>query len=107
MTVTNVGTGASTLIQSVLTMRTKLDDLQRQLGTGQLTTTYSGLAGNAGLAVSLQNQLSAFSSYSSTMTGVGTQLTIAQSVLTDFSKTAQSVKQSAMNSTFRLSSGGQ
>jgi hypothetical protein len=43
MSISAVAANISPVIQSVLEMRKKLDDLQRQLGTGMKADTYSGL----------------------------------------------------------------
>jgi hypothetical protein len=72
------------LIQSLGTMRSQLDDLQRQLGTGQLSTTYAGLGANRGLAVNLQSQLASMSAYSDTMTMVGVRIDMQQTALSRF-----------------------
>ena len=54
MSITGVGSSTSLLVQSLVDMRSKLDDLQTQLGTGQKSTTYAGLGLGRGLAVGLQ-----------------------------------------------------
>jgi len=53
MSISAVAANISPVIQSVLEMRKKLDDLQRQLGTGMKADTYSGLGPHIGLAVGL------------------------------------------------------
>ena len=49
MNVTGVGVTSSLVVQSLGDMRTQLADLQRQLGTGQRSTTYAGLGIDRGL----------------------------------------------------------
>ena len=56
MNVTGVGVRSSLVVQSLGDMRTQLDDLQRQLGTGKKSTTYAGLGIDRGLAVGLRGQ---------------------------------------------------
>ena len=59
MAITSVSPNLAPLLQSVLNINSKLDDLQRQLGTGQKSTVYSGLGSQSGIAVSLSAQLAA------------------------------------------------
>jgi flagellin-like hook-associated protein FlgL len=105
MSITGVGSSTSLLVQSLVDMRGKLDDLQTQLGTGQKSTTYAGLGFERGLTVSLRAQLSAMSSYADTMTNVGTRIDLAQSALTQIAGIGQSVK-SSLNSTLSASFNG-
>ena len=63
MSVSGVGSSTSLLVQSLVNMRSQLDDLQTQLGTGLKSQTYAGLGTGSGLSVALNAQLSALSSY--------------------------------------------
>lgn len=82
MTVNAVGSGSTRLIQSLLSMRAKLDDLQRQLGTGKRADSYAGLGVDRGLTVGLRSHLSAIGGYTDTITNVNVRLELAQSSLT-------------------------
>jgi flagellin-like hook-associated protein FlgL len=82
MSVTAVGSGSTRLIQSLLSMRSKLDDLQRQLGTGMRADSYAGLGVDRGLTVGLRSHLSAVGGYADTITNVNVRLELAQSSLT-------------------------
>ena len=57
-------------MQQLVQMRAKFDDLQRQLSTGQKSSTYAGLGINRGVTVSLNSQLSAISGYDDTIDNV-------------------------------------
>ena len=107
MSVSYIGSISSSVLQSMLDMRTRLDDLQRQLGTGQKSTTYAGLGVNRGVAVSLQSQLSALSSYDNTMQIVGTRLSVAQSALSTIDGLVHTVKSSAAQPGFTIDQSGQ
>jgi flagellin-like hook-associated protein FlgL len=107
MTVGYIGSIASPMLQSIVDMRSRLDDLQRQLGSGQKSTTYSGLGTDRGIALSLQAQLAAISGYDSTIQIVGTRLSAAQQVLTSADSIANTVKNAAMNSTYSIDQTGQ
>ena len=78
------------------------------MASGQAAQTYSGLQSQAGVALSLNAQLSALTGYSNTATTVGTTLSVAQSVLTQLgtagSSTVQAINQ---QSAFQLNSNGQ
>src|SRR5689334_7199976 len=98
MTINAVGARSSLLLQSLTDARTRLDDLQRQLGTGQKSTTYAGLGPDRGLAVGLRSQLSLIDGYSQAVTNVGVRINLAQSALSDISKISSTVKGAANTS---------
>ena len=103
MSITGVGSTASLLAQSLVNMRSQLDDLQTQLGTGLKSQTYAGLGTGSGLSVALNAQLSALSSYDESITNVGTKLSLAQTALGQVSTIAQnaaSSMSSSMDTTF-------
>lgn len=81
MTVNSVGTGSARLIQSLLSMRSRLDDLQRQLGTGKRADSYAGIGVDRGLTVGLRSHLSAIKGFGDTITNVNVRLELAQSSL--------------------------
>jgi hypothetical protein len=89
-------------------MNNQLNTLSEELGTGQAAQTYSGLGSQAGLALALNEQLSAITGYSNTATTVGTTLNVAQSVLTQLGSTETAVQQSINEQgAFTLNSNGQ
>ena len=107
MSVSYIGSISSSMLQSMLDMRTKLDDLQRQLGSGEKSTTYAGLGINRGVAVGLHTQLATLSAYDNTMQIVGTRLTVAQSALSAIDGLVHTVKSSTVQSGFTLDQSGQ
>src|SRR6266849_5813417 len=78
MAVMGVGGASALTLQSISDMRNQLDDLQRQLGSGQKTTTYSGLGLDAGLTIGLRSQLNSITGYQSTITQVGVRLDLME-----------------------------
>src|ERR1700687_2754918 len=96
MTVTGVGTTAAILTQSLIDMRSQLDDLARQLSTGEKVTTYSGISSQAQLLVGLNSQLGAITSFQDSNNVVNARLSIAQTALTQFDSVTQTVHQSAI-----------
>jgi flagellin-like hook-associated protein FlgL len=107
MTISGISSRSSMAVQSLLDMRQQLDDLQRQLGTGMKSDTYAGLGLGRGISVALRGQLAAMSSYDDTITNISTRLNVAQTSLTQFASSAQSVKQMAINSDYTIDNTGQ
>src|SRR5687768_4841096 len=102
MSVSGVGPNVSLSIQAVIDMRDRLDELQRQLGTGKKATTYAGLGLDRGLTVGLRSQLSALSGFEQTITQVGVRLDLMQTALQQFATLTQDTKTSILNSQFTL-----
>jgi len=107
MSVISVGARSALMVQSLVQMRAQLDDLNRQLGTGQKSTTYAGLGLDRGMSVTLNARLSAISGYSDTITMVGTRLDLAQTTLSRMATITQNTKAAVSKSTFDPDSLGQ
>src|SRR5262249_11983213 len=106
-TISGISNTLSPLIQSILDRRSQLDDLQRQLGTGQKADTFAGLGSQSGLTVGLNAQLAALGSYDETITNVSTRINLGQTALTEMSNVAQSVKAATLQPKFDIDSSGQ
>lgn len=107
MSISGVGISSSLSIQTLVDMRNQLQDLQRQLGTGQRSLTYAGVGLDRGLSVGLRSHLSAIAGYQSTITQVNVRLDVAQTSLTQLSKLSQSSKTTVLTSQFTLNGGTQ
>jgi flagellar hook-associated protein 3 FlgL len=107
MSISAVAANISPVIQSVLEMRKKLDDLQRQLGTGMKADTYAGLGPHIGLAVGLTRQLDAISSFNDTITVVGTRMSIGQTALSQIADAGNQVKSGTLLPNFVIDGTGQ
>jgi flagellar hook-associated protein 3 FlgL len=107
MTISGVSSNISPLIQSALNINSQLDDLQRQLSSGEKADTYAGLGPQSGIAVALNAQLSALSSFGDTISNVGTTISLQQSVLQQISSIGSSVRSAAVQSNFAIDSSGQ
>ena len=94
-------------LQTIADMRTQLDDLQRQLGSGKKSTSYAGLGLDRGLTIGLRSQLSAISGYQQSITQVGVRLDLMQTQLSQFDEVTQSSKSSIMLSQFALNGASQ
>lgn len=107
MTISAVAANISPVIQSVLEMRRKLDDLQRQLGTGMKADTYAGLGPHSGLAIGLSRQLEAITSFNDTITVVGTRISVGQMALSQVAEVGQQVKSATLLPNFNIDGTGQ
>ncbi len=107
MAITGVTSVATTIAQTLAEMRSKLDDLQRQLGTGEKSSDYAGLGPQRSLVVGLQAQLDASQGFDDTITRIGTRLSLAQTALTTINQSMQDVKHAAVQQNFTLGANGQ
>ena len=107
MTVSGVSSYVAPLIQSVQGINTQLDVLQQQLATGQKADSYAGLGSQSGVAVALNAQLAALTSYDSTMTNVGTTISMQQAVLQQIGSIGSTVQTSAGQPSFSVDNTGQ
>ena len=90
-TISGVGTTITPAIQSVLDLRAQLDDLQRQLGSGEKADTFAGLGPQAGIATGLSAQLAAIGGFDDTIATIGTRISLTQTVLTQISDVGNQV----------------
>jgi flagellin-like hook-associated protein FlgL len=98
MTISGIGSGfgsSSLLGQSILSLKSQLDDLQTQLATGKQSTVYSGFGANEGFAIFARAQLSNLSAFTSTITNVNTTIDTASTALQTFAQIATQVKSAA------------
>ena len=107
MSISGIGSRSALTMQALVAMRGQLDDLQRQLGTGERADTYAGIGVNRGLTVSLNNQLAALKSFDWSIEQVGARLTMAQTTLGQIDEIAHQVKNSALQSNFSIDANGQ
>jgi len=107
MTISGIQSNLAPLMQSVQDINKQLDDLNRQLGSGQKADTYAGLGSQSGVTVALNAQLSALSSYDATITNVGTTVSLQQLVLQQISTLGNTAQTAAMQPSFAVDSTGQ
>jgi hypothetical protein len=107
MSVNGITGRSGTQIQSLLAQKQQLDDLQRQLGTGQKSTTYAGLGLDRSLSVALRTQLATLQTYQQSSAIIGTRLTVAQTALTQVAKSGSTVKSATENSVYSIDQSGQ
>lgn len=108
MSITGPGSITAANIASQTNMMNQLNTLAQQLGSGQAAQNYSDLQNQAGVALSLEGQLSDINGYSATAQTVGTTLSVAQSVLSQLDSASSSLQQTiGQQSGFTLDASGQ
>ena len=106
MTTSSIGSASDAMIQSLIGMRAQFDDLQRQLTTGQKSSTYSGLGLGTGLSVGLNAQLSALSSYDDGISTAMTRINLAQQSLSSISSLGNTVNQAVVQANGNVANFG-
>lgn len=99
MSVSTVGGQSGFAITQLMSMRTQFNDLQRQLSTGQKSTTYAGLGLDRGVTVSLNAQLSAIGGYDNTIANVTTRISLMDGALGRMSDIGAAVKAAMIQGT--------
>jgi flagellar hook-associated protein 3 FlgL len=107
MAISGISGASAQTLQAISDMRSQLDDLQRQLGSGKKATSYAGLGLDRGLTIGLRSQLSAISGYQQSISQVGVRLDLMQTALTQFDKVTQSTKSTIIQSQFALNGSTQ
>jgi flagellar hook-associated protein 3 FlgL len=107
MAINGVGNSNFLLSQSVLDLKSQLDDLQTQLATGKKSTNYAGMGVNEGFAIFARSQLSNLSAFTTTMTNVNTTIETTNTVLQSFSDMATQVQSAAGSGGALVTGSGQ
>jgi flagellar hook-associated protein 3 FlgL len=105
MSVSAIGSQAALAIQQINSMRSQFDDLQRQLSTGQKSTTYAGLGLDRGVTVSLNAQMAAIGSYDDTISNVTTRIGLMNTALGQMADLSSTVKSGMMQANIGGSNG--
>lgn len=92
MSVSSIGAQSQLAIQQLTQMRAQFDDLQRQLSTGQKSSTYAGLGIDRGVTVSLNAQLSAIGAFDGTIDNVMTRINLMNTALGNMTDITSTVK---------------
>jgi flagellar hook-associated protein 3 FlgL len=95
-----IGTG-------ILNLKSQFEDLQAQLASGKISTTYAGQGLDRGFALGLRAQVSNIDAYTNTATNVNTRIDVANLSLQGLSDIGSEVKKAATSSTIVLNSNGQ
>jgi flagellin-like hook-associated protein FlgL len=106
MSVSVIGAQSSLAVQQLVDMRARLDDLQRQLSTGQKSDTYAGIGLDRGMTVSLRAQLAGIDGFNDTINVVMTRMTLAQTALGRMSAIGSAVKTAMAQGGYGADGGG-
>jgi len=106
MTVSSINGQSTQMLQSLLSLRSQLDDLTRQISTGKKSDTFAGLGVQRGVSVSLRSQLSAITGYDATAQTATTRINIAQTALDSMAEVVANTKSAMFQSTNVSGIGG-
>ncbi len=107
MAINGISYASSLLGQSVLDLKSQLDELQTQLASGKKSTVYSGMGVNEGFAIFARAQLSNLSAFTTTMTSINTTIDTASTALQSFNQIATQVKSAAGSGGALVNGSGQ
>jgi flagellin-like hook-associated protein FlgL len=105
MNITGIGSRSSLVVQSLIDLRTQLDDLQRQLGTGRKANDYAGIGLQRGFAVGLRTRMAAIDAYSDSIAQVGHRFSIAQTALQRMTDIKATIKSAGIQASALLGDG--
>lgn len=100
------GTFATQLIRDTRTLRSNIENVERQLGTGQRAETYGGLGRDANLVVNFQQRLSTTNSYLETINLLTTRFNVIDTTLERISGIGQDAQGVIDANEFTLLSDG-
>jgi hypothetical protein len=106
MSVSGITGKSGAQISSLLSLHRQLDDLNRQLGTGQKSVNYAGLGLDRGLSMALRNQLTTITSFQSSTKVIDARVGIMQTALKLGDDSAHAVKTLATHSNYALDQTG-
>jgi len=106
MTVSSINGQSTQMLQSLLSLRSQLDDLTRQISTGKKSDTFAGLGVQRGVSVTLRSQLSAITGYDATGQTASTRINIAQTALSSMADVVTKTKSAMFQSTNVSGIGG-
>ena len=107
MSIDGVSGKTSYIGASILALRSQLEDLTQQLGSGKVSTTYAGQGTDRGFALSLRAQVSSINAFADTATNVNTRISVLNLALQGMSNLGSAVKSAATTSTIVLNNNGQ
>jgi len=107
MSIDSVSGKTSYIGSGILNLRSQLNDLQTQLASGKVSTTYAGQGVDRGFALSLRAQVSRINAYADTATNVNTRLNVGNLALEGLSNIGSQVKSASTSSTIVLNNNGQ
>jgi hypothetical protein len=105
--ISGVGGKTSYIGTGILNLKAQFEELQQQLASGKISTTYAGQGLDRGFALGLRAQVSNIDAYANTATNVNTRINVANLSLQGLSDIGSEVKKAAASSTIVLNNNGQ
>jgi flagellar hook-associated protein 3 FlgL len=107
MSIVGVSGKTSYIGASILNLRSQLDDLQTQLASGKVSTTYAGQGPGRAFALGLRAQIANINAYADSAANVQTRINVANLALQGLASVGSSVKSASTSSTIVLNNNGQ
>ncbi|MDO9058000.1 MAG: flagellar protein, partial [Bradyrhizobium sp.] len=107
MSIVGVSGKTSYIGAQILSLRSQLDDLQTQLSTGKVSTTYAGQGPDRAFALGLRAQIANINAYADSANNVQTRINVANLSLQGLANVGSSVKSASTSSTIVLNNNGQ
>ena len=107
MSIVGVSGKTSYIGAQILNLRGQLDDLQTQLSTGKVSTTYAGQGPDRAFALGLRAQIANINAYADSANNVQTRINVANLSLQGLADVGSSVKSASTSSTIVLNNNGQ
>ena len=107
MSIDGVSGKTSYIGTSILGLKRQLDDLQAQLASGKISTTYAGQGTDRAFALGLRAQVASISAYADTGTNVNTRINVANLSLQGLADVSSQVRSASATSTVVLNNNGQ
>ncbi|MDO8399214.1 MAG: flagellar protein [Bradyrhizobium sp.] len=107
MSIVGVSGKTSYIGAQILNLRGQLDDLQTQLSTGKVSTTYAGQGPDRAFALGLRAQIANINAYADSANNVQTRINVANLSLDGLANVGSSVKAASASSTIVLNNNGQ
>src|SRR4051794_21237931 len=105
--ISGVGGKTSYIGTGILNLKSQFEDLQQQLASGRISTTYAGQGLDRGFALGLRAQVSNIDAFANTGTNVNTRINVANMSLQGFVQISSEIKKAAASSTIVLNNNGQ
>ncbi len=107
MSISGISSRSGLSVRSLVELRTQLDELQRQLGSGKKAADYAGLGLERGLSVGLRTRMAAIDGYGDTIATLGVRLDLAQTALSRVASIQREVKNATQQAAYDVDSSGQ
>ena len=105
--ISGVGGKTSYIGTGILNLKAQFEELQAQLASGKVSTTYAGQGLDRGFALGLRAQVSSIDAYANTAINVNTRINVANLSLQGLTDIGSEVKKAAASSTIVLNNNGQ